>query len=124
MKEHFIIAGGVYTLILIVFHMFFWHIFKWPKTLMPLNVVNRATIQVLNISITLIFLIFAYISFIHTNELLNTPLGHTLTTLISGLWFLRAVQQIIFYKLNHKASIGLMFFFLLGAILYGIPSFS
>ena len=121
MKETLIIAGGIYTVALIIFHALLWRIFNWPETLMPLNYVNKATIQVLNISITFIFFIFAYISFAHTQELLNTDLGRTLLVLISSLWLFRAAQQVVFYKLKHKASVALAFYFLLGAVLYGVP---
>ena len=121
MKETLIFAGGIYTVSLIVFHVLFWRIFKWPETLITLNYVNKATIQVLNVSITFIFFIFAYISFAHTHELLNTQLGRALLVLISGLWFFRAVQQVVFYKLKHRASVGLTFYFLIGAFLYGVP---
>ena len=123
MKETLIIAGGIYTVALIIFHALLWRIFNWPETLMPLNYVNKATIQVLNISITFIFFIFAYISFAHTQELLNTDLGRTLLVLISSLWLFRAAQQVVFYKLKHKASVALAFYFLLGAVLYGVPVF-
>ena len=121
MKEALIYAGGVYTIGLIVFHLLFWRIFNWPETLKHLNYVNKATIQVLNISITFIFFIFAYLSFAHTHELLNTPLGRALLILIASLWLFRAVLQIIFYKLRHKASLGLTVLFLTGAVLYGMP---
>ncbi len=117
----FIIAGGVYSVVLIVFHVLFWKIFKWPETLGTLNNVNKATMQVLNISITFVFFIFAYVSFAHTHELLNTRLGNSLLVLISCLWLFRAVQQVLFYKLKHKASVGLTLFFLIGAFLYGMP---
>ena len=111
MNEKLIIAGGVYNIALILFHVMFWRIFKWPETLNSLNYVNKATIQVLNISITFIFFIFSYISFALTQELINTPLGNSLLALMSGLWLFRAVQQVIFYKLKHKASVVLTFFF-------------
>ena len=121
MKETLIIIGGIYTVALIIFHLLFWRIFKWPESLETSNFINRATIQVLNISITFIFFIFAYISFLHTQELLNTQLGKSLLILISCLWLFRAVLQIIFYKFRHKASIGLTIYFLVGAFLYGVP---
>ena len=121
MNEALIIAGGVYTVGLIIFHVLFWRIFKWPETLDSLSYVNKATIQVLNISITFTFFIFAYVSFAHTQELLNTQLGNSLLVLISCLWLFRAAQQVVFYKLKHKASIGLTIYFLVGALLYGVP---
>jgi hypothetical protein len=121
MNEILIISGGIYTVVLIIFHVLFWRIFNWPETLMTLNYVNKATIQVLNISITFIFFIFAYISFAHTQELLNTHLGRALLVLISGLWLFRAAQQVVFYKLKHKASVALAIYFVIGAVLYGVP---
>lgn len=123
MKETLIFTGGIYTVGLIVFHVLFWKIFRWPETLRTLNFVNRATMQVLNISITFIFVIFAYLSFVYTRDLVNTGLGKTLIALISVLWTFRACQQVIFYKLKHSASIGLAIYFLVGATLYGIPAF-
>ncbi|MEW8438345.1 MAG: hypothetical protein AB2689_09330 [Candidatus Thiodiazotropha taylori] len=123
MNEALIIGGGIYMVALIVFHVLFWRIFKWPETLMSLNRVNKSTIQVLNISLTFIFAIFAYISFFHTDELLNTQLGNTLLILISLLWLFRAAQQLVFYDPRNKASIGLTVYFLVGAVLYGIPAY-
>jgi len=121
MNELLIKLGGIYSIGLIIFHVLFWRLFNWPASLQGLNSVDRATMQVLNISITLIFCIFAYVSFAHTTELLYTPLGNTLLVLISWLWLIRAVLQVVFYKLKHKASVGLTLYFLLGACLYGLP---
>jgi hypothetical protein len=121
MGEALVVAGGIYTLALIVFHVFFWRIFKWPETLASLNYVNRATMQVLNISLTFIFCIFAYVSFLHTDELLNTQLGQAMLVSISMLWLFRAALQLVFYGWRHKVSAALAVYFLLGAILYGAP---
>jgi hypothetical protein len=123
MRELLVIAGGVYMVALIVFHLLFWRIFNWPDTLMSLNKVNKATMQVLNLAITFIFVIIAYISFAHTDELLNTGLGTSILILLSMLWLFRAALQPVFYDIKHKASIGLTFYFLVGAVLYGVPVF-
>jgi len=120
MNENLIITGGIYNIILIIFHISFWRIFNWPETINTLNRTNKSTIQVLNISITFIFVIFAYISLVHTKELLNTNLGNTLLIFMSALWLFRAIQQIIFYKLKHKASLGLFLFFIGGSVIYCI----
>ena len=124
MNEVLVLAGGVYTLLLVVFHLLFWRIFKWPDSLKPLDRVNRSTMQVLNLSITFIFLIFAYVSLMHVDELLGTALGKSLLALISMLWVFRAIQQLVFYGVRHKASVGLALYFVVGAILYGIPGFT
>jgi len=122
MNEKLIIIGGIYNIFLIMFHVMFWRIFRWPETINSLNYINKATIQVLNISITFIFFIFSYISFVHTQELLSTSLGNSLLYLMSALWLFRAGLQVIFYKLKHKASVGLTIFFIIGAVIYGIPA--
>lgn len=121
MAEALIFAGGVYTVALIVFHVFFWRIFKWPESLASLNHVNRATMKVINISLTFIFFIFAYISFAHADDLLNTGLGRAMLVLISMLWLFRAVLQLVFYGWRHKASVAFTIYFLLGAFLYSAP---
>ena len=124
MNEILVISGGIYMVVLIVFHVLFWRIFKWPETLKSLNKINRSTIQVLNLSITFIFAIFTYISFVHTDELISTELGKSILILISILWLFRAAQQVVFYDIKHKVSIGLAVYFLVGAVLYGIPGFT
>lgn len=121
MTEALLVAGGIYHIVLIVFHLMFRRLFRWHKTLASLNRIDRATMQVLNISITFIFAIFAYVSLAHTHELLQTGLGRSLLGLIAALWFFRALLQVYFYKLSHPASAGLFLFFLLGTALYGIP---
>lgn len=123
-NELFIIGGGIYMLMLDVFHLLFWLIFDWPESLKPLDQINRSTIQVLNLSITFIFVIIAYISLAHTEELLATELGLSLLILISVLWLFRAAQQVVFYGLKYPASIGLTVYFLVGALLYGLPCLS
>ena len=121
LNEILLFVAGVYTLALIVFHLLFGRIFGWPKSLSGLDPVNRSTMQVLNLSITFILGIFAWLSFFHADELLDTELGRTLLILVSALWLFRAGLQIWFYGLGHKLSFGLFGYFLLGAVLYGMP---
>jgi hypothetical protein len=121
--ETLIIAGGFYTIGLIVFHLLFWRIFDWEQDLKRISFLNRATMQVLNISLTFCFIIFSYISLVHTAELLTSSLGHSLLLLIALFWLIRAFQQIIFYKLHHRASWAFLLLFLSGSLLYAIPVF-
>lgn len=121
--EILIKAGGIYTIGLIVFHALFWRIFDWNNDLQSLSFLNRATIQVLNISLMFAFIIFAYVSLAHTGELLTSSLGRSLLLLMALFWLARTIQQIIFYKLHHWASWAFLLLFLSGAILYAIPAF-
>ena len=120
--ETFIIAGGFYTIGLIVFHLLFWRIFDWEQDLKRISILNRATMQVLNISLTFCFIIFSYISLVHTAELLTSSLGHSLLLLIALFWLARAIQQIVFYRLRHWASWAFLLLFLSGSLLYAIPA--
>ena len=117
----YIIIGGIYNLGLVIFHLLFWKIFNWKKELRLLNSVNRNTIQVLNIFLTLVFLFFGYISIFHAGELSSTNLGITLLGFLAFFWFLRAFVQIYFYGIKNYFSKLLFLVFILGGLLYTYP---
>jgi hypothetical protein len=117
-EETYIIIGGIYHIGFIIFHFFFWKIFKWDVTLRKLNSIDRSTIQVLNISLTFVFAFFAYLSINYSAELSSTKLGISTLLFISLFWFFRAIQQIYFYGLKNRLSILLFIIFLFGGIIY------
>lgn len=120
--ESVIKAGGIYNIAFVLFHLLFWRIFNWKDDLRSLSFLNRAIMQVLNLSLTFAFFIFSYISLLHTGELLSTPLGQSLLLLMALFWFLRAIQQVIFFKLKHWGSLAFLGLFLIGALLYAVPA--
>jgi len=119
--ETYIIIGGVFNLGFVIFHLFFWKIFNWKKELRLLNSVNKGIIQTLNLCLTLVFLIFAYISFFYTSDLTSTNLGKALLFSISLFWFLRALEQTYFYGLKKRISLILFMIFILGGMIYLYP---
>lgn len=121
--ELLIKAGGVYFIGLTIFHILFWKIFDWPRDLQSLSFLNRAIMQALNVSLTFVFVVFAYLSFAHTQELLETALGNSLLFFIGALLLFRAIQQIVFFKLKHWGSVAFALIFLTGAVLYAVPAF-
>ncbi|MBT3254761.1 MAG: hypothetical protein HN995_06405 [Candidatus Marinimicrobia bacterium] len=114
--------GGVYNIALVIFHLMFWHLFDWKNDLRKLSFLNRAIMQVLNLSLSFAFIIFGYISLAHTSELLSTDLGHSLLILMTLFWMARAIEQIVFFKLKQWGSVAFLVFFLSGAVLYAIPA--
>ena len=120
--EILIKAGGVYSLGFVIFHLLFWRLFDWDRDLRSLSFLNRAIMQVVNLSLTFAFVIFGAISLMHTRELLETPLGHSLLLLIALFWLFRAIEQPLFFKLKHWGSVAFFAVFLVGALLYGIPA--
>ena len=119
--EAWVITGGVYHVGLIIFHLFFWKLFRWQEELSKISFINRAVMQVMNISLIFIFFIFAYLSLFHTVELLATSTGRTLLILISLFWLLRALQQILFFGLKSRISVFFTLVFFGGFIIYLIP---
>lgn len=116
-----ITIGGIFNLTFAIFHLFFWKLFDWRNDLKSLSSINQNVMQILNLCLTFVFLVFAYISLFHTDELLSTALGTTLLALIAIFWFLRALEQIYFFGL--KTLVSTLFFvaFLLGTALYALP---
>jgi len=115
-------AGGIYNIVLVIFHLLFWRIFNWQEDLRSLTFLNRAIMPVLNISLTIVFVIFGYISLVHAEELLSTSLGQSLLVLMAIFWFARSVEQVVFFKLKHWPSWAFLAFFLLGTMLYAVPA--
>ena len=120
--EILIKVGGIYNITLVVFHLLFWRIFNWEEDLRSLSVLNRAVMQVVNLGLTFVFVIFAYISLVHSTELLMSPLGNSLLLFMAVFWFFRAILQVVFFRLEHGLSVAFMVFFIAGGVLYGIPA--
>ena len=116
-----IVSGGIFCACFALFHLAFWWLFRWKTELAKLTSLNRAVVQVLNLSLTFVFVIFAYLSLAHTAEMESTPLGRSLLLLIALLWYLRAIEQIYFFGLRTRLSVLFLVFFALGGTLYLIP---
>ena len=120
--ETLIKVGGIYNIVLVVFHLLFWRIFNWGEDLRTLTFLNKAIMQVVNLSLTFVFVIFAYVSLMHSAELLASPLGKSLLILMAVFWFFRSIMQATFFKLKNWESVAFMIFFFSGGVLYGIPA--
>ncbi len=116
-----ILAGGIYHVAGAIYHLMFWKLFRWKEDLASLSIINRAVMQILNLCLTFVFLIFAYISIFHAAELLTTGIGKALLLLIAMFWFLRAIEQIVFFRLKKKRSMTLFAVFVIGAMIYLYP---
>lgn len=116
-----IFIGGFFHLAFFVFHLFFWRLFDWRRDLSRLKPVNRGIMQVLNLRLMWIFLVFAYVSFFHADALLTTDLGRAILISIALAWAARAVEQVVFFKLKSSISAAFFLVFLFGACLYFSP---
>ena len=115
--------GGIYNLGFAFFHLLFWRIFKWKEDLASLTHVNRSVMQILNLRLTYVFLVMTYVLFGFQSELIGTKLGQTLLIAFSIFWFMRAVEQVIFFGLKHKVSNGIAVLFFIGGMIHLLPVF-
>ncbi|MEK7724760.1 MAG: hypothetical protein AAB336_10455 [Acidobacteriota bacterium] len=120
--KNLIYIGGVYCLIFAIFHLAFWKLFDWKNDLPKLNAVNRGVMQVLNLRLTYVFFVVAFLSFFFADDLINTKLGNVILGSISIFALMRAVEQLIFWEIE-KIGIAFFFIFLLGAGIFAVPLF-
>ena len=115
---------GVFNLGFAVFHLMFWKIFHWKDDLTSLTHINRSIMQILNLRLTFVFLIMAYLSFFHKVEMVSTNIGKALLISFSLFWFFRALEQVIFFGVKNRISFALTLIFFAGGILYMLPVLS
>jgi hypothetical protein len=118
MKNILLLTGGLYSLAFAVFHMLFWRVFRWKADLQRLIPVNRAIIQVLNLRLIYVFLVVGLATVLFPVALLSTEFGMFILGVVSLFWFMRAIEQIIFFGLHSVASIALFWVFLIGSGLF------
>lgn len=119
--ETIIIICGIYSLILAVFHLFFWKFFNWKKDLEKLSQVNRGVMQILNIQIIFVFFTTGLICLFFNHEITGTNFGKYFLLANSGFWALRIVNQFIFLRINDYRIHLLTFAFFIGSILFLVP---
>jgi len=123
MGEILLAIGTTYSIGFVIFHIMFWKIFHWKTDLRSITRINRGIMQVMNLRLIYVFLFFAYVSSFQQKALLSTPLGKIILFFISIFWFMRAVEQIIFFDRKNSVSIVLTVVFAIGGFLYLIPIF-
>ena len=117
----YVIAGGIYNLGFAIFHLFFWRLFHWREDLASLTHINRSVMQILNLCLTFVFLLFAYLSLFHSTELVAGGLGSTLLLGNALFWFLRMAQQMVFFGIRNRISAAFTVLFFLGGLVYLLP---
>lgn len=115
-----IYIGAFYCLALAAFHLAFWKLFDWKHELPKLKPVNRGVLQVLNLRLTYVLLVVAFISFFFADDLLNTNLGKVILGATSLFALMRAIEQVIFWKFEKTGAIFFVIF-LVGAGIYAAP---
>ena len=117
-----ITIGGIYNILFALFHTGFWKMCNWNAELEKLDFNNKWAMQILNIQ-TIYYLIFtAVICFVFKNELLTTRVGKWLLIGMAGFWFVRAMEQFVYWEMGAASTIIMVLFFLSGSGLFIVPA--
>lgn len=120
-NEFWIVAGGVHSVALFLFHLCFWRLLGWKKDLRHISPVNRAVIQILNLRIMYVFGALALACFYFRGELLESKVGVGLLGAASLFWIGRLIEQIIFLRKGNLIVHALTAMFVVGAIVFAMP---
>ena len=99
MKQALVIAAGIGDLLIAAFHVAFWRIFHWPKSLAGSGRLNASTTQVMNIMLIYCFVVIG-VALLWLGP--ATPAALLLAA--AGFGALRLALQPLFYGLMHPAS--------------------
>ena len=125
-----ILTGGILTCGMIVFHLFFPKVFRWDGDLPKVSSLNRRVIFTIHLALLLTFLIFAWLSFIYTEELAAcVGLAFGITLSIALFWLWRAIWQVVYFSPFFKGRSRVMkrvhilvgIFFMALSAAYSIP---
>lgn len=117
-----ITIGGFYNILLVLFHAGFWKMFNWNTELEKLDFNNKWVMQILNVHIIYYLLFTTVICFVFKKELLTTKIGKWFLIGTSGFWFIRAIEQFVYWEQGAVSTIVMALFFLLGSALFLIPA--
>lgn len=121
LPETILIAGGLFHLGFAVFHLSFWKLFRWKEDLASLSRINRAVMQILNLCLTYVFVVVGVVSIVYRREMVSTGLGRGLLVAIAVFWFLRLVEQIIFFGLRGRRTSIFSVLCFIGGLVYLLP---
>ena len=121
MSKALLIAGGILNALFAVFHFALPSLAQWQNTLSTISTDSQAVMYTLNLAAAFTLLVFAFVSVFYRHDLLTTNLGKALSISIALFWLVRAVAQILYFRLGVDGSwVGVLIFGAIG-FLYLIP---
>ncbi len=118
--------GGIYHLICALLHVVFPKALNWDDILVLLPNDKRPLVEsplkIMNWALAVIWLIFAYIPFFYSQQLLEPGIGRALLTSIVIFWIIRIfILQPVYMGIKEQVSKRMIGFFLVGLMLFGLP---
>lgn len=116
------ILAGSFDLALAAFHLAFWHLLGWPRSLAAAGRINAAVTQVLNVMLTYVFATFGLTLVIYATT--GRTIDPIVPAIAAGFWIIRAAIQPIMFPRAAPWSLALTAVFLAGALLHGWAALS
>lgn len=113
---------AIHSLGFALFHLAFWTLFKWPRTLATTTLPNRAIVQIANVQLVWVFLLVAVLCLLYPRELAGAPLGRAFLLGMSGFWALRLATQFVWLRVHNPLVHALSLAFALGAIVFALAA--
>jgi len=132
MNEAAILFGGVLSATVGVGHCFFYRGFGWIEDFEKTRLLTARVLYTIHLFLIPLFLLFAWLSFVHTEELAGaTALGRSLSTFYSLFWLVRGIWQVIYFKPSRMQGVekllllhyALLLLFVLLCAAYSFPLF-
>ncbi len=111
--------AGVLNLLFVLVHLQM--VKPLAEALAPLSSDIQATASTWNIHVAFALMIFAYVTFFQWRALLTARLGNITALAISSFWFLRAINQVVFYEMS-AAGLPLIGVCIVVGLLHLIPA--
>jgi hypothetical protein len=123
MSKALLIAGGILNALFAVFHFALPSLAQWQNTLSTISTDSQAVMYTLNLAAAFTLLVFAFVSVFYRHDLLTTNLGKALSISIALFWLVRAVAEILYFRIGVNGSwVGVLMFGAIG-FLYLISLF-
>lgn len=106
-----------------LFHLGFWRLFGWPRTLQATTLPNRAILQIANVQLVWVFTAVGLLCLCFPTELAGTPLGRAVLAGMAAFWMIRLAGQFVWLRMRHPLVHVLSVLFALGALLFAAPLF-
>jgi hypothetical protein len=119
-------VGGIYNVLCALLHVIMPRRYKWDDILQQLpdiiQLLIKSSLHIMNWCLVIFWLILAYITLVHTSELLLPGLGRTLLASIVIFWVIRIfVLQPVYIGIRDPRSRIMIGFFLVGLLLFAVP---
>lgn len=98
MSKTLLRIGGAINFLFVVYHLAL--VKPIDEALASVSPDIQATASTLNIHVAFTLLIFAYFAIFRWRDLLTTRVGNIMAIAISLFWFLRAINEVVFFGLT------------------------